>query len=95
MRKIEYRHVLNPSVEYLEQCGRLMLDSSDMSEFLGISQKAITQLASTDRIPGPCRLGLGTCMRWSVLELLEWIEAGCPRRHDWIKLRGRSGRYYS
>lgn len=95
MRKIEYRHVLKPSVEYLEKCGRLMLDSSDMTEFLGISQKAITQLASTDRIPSPCRLGLGTCLRWSALELLEWVEAGCPRRHDWIKQRGRSGRYYS
>lgn len=95
MRKIEYRHVLKPSVEYLEQCGRLMLDSSEMAEFLGISQKVLTQLASTDRIPGPCRLGLGASLRWSVLELLEWVEAGCPRRNDWIKLRGRSGRYYS
>ncbi len=38
---IEYRHVLKPSVEYLEQCGRLMLDSSDMAEFLGISQKVV------------------------------------------------------
>ena len=95
MRKIEYRHVLKPSVEYLERCGRLMLDSGEMAEFLGISQNVLTQLASTDRIPGPCRLGLGACLRWSVLELLEWVEAGCPRRHVWIKLRGRSGRYYS
>ncbi len=49
-----------------------MLDSNDMAEFLGVSQKVFTQLASTDRVPGPCRLGHGTCLRWSVLELLEW-----------------------
>lgn len=95
MRKIEHRHILKPSVEYLEGCGRLMLDSSEMAEFLGVSQKAMMQLASTDRVPGPCRLGFRTCFRWSVLELLEWVEADCPRRRDWIKLRGRSGRYYS
>lgn len=94
MRKIEYRHILKPSVEYLERCGRLMLDSSDMAEFLGVSQSVMTQLASTDRVPGPCRLGLGTCFRWSVLELLEWVEAGCPRRQVWSKQRSRSGRYY-
>jgi predicted DNA-binding transcriptional regulator AlpA len=95
MRKIEYRHILKPCVEYLERCGRLMIDSSEMAKFLGVSQKAMMQLTSTDRVPGPCRLGLGSCFRWSVLELLEWVEAGCPRRRDWIKLRGRSGRYYS
>ena len=94
MRKIEYKNVLRPSVEYLEQCGRLMLDSSEMAAFLGVSEKVMTQLASTDRVPGPCRLGLGTGLRWSVLELHEWIEAGCPRRDTWIKLRRRSGRYY-
>ena len=73
MREIEYRNILRPSVEYLERCGRLMLDSSEMAAFLGVSQKAMTHLASTDRIPGPCRLGLGACLRWSVLELLEWV----------------------
>ncbi len=95
MRKIEYRNVLKPSVEYLEHCGRLMIDSSEMAEFLGVSQSVMTQLASTDRVPAPCRLGLGKCFRWSVLELLEWVDAGCPRRREWIKIRGRSGRYYS
>jgi predicted DNA-binding transcriptional regulator AlpA len=94
MRKIEYRNILKPSVDYLGRCGCLMIDSSEMAEFLGVSQKVMTQLASTDRVPGPCRLGLGTCFRWSVLELLEWVEADCPRRQEWIKQRGQSGRNY-
>lgn len=71
MRKIEYRHFLNPSVEYLKKRARLMLDSNEIAEFLGLSQKVLMQLASTDRIPGPCHLGLGACLRWRVLELLE------------------------
>jgi hypothetical protein len=95
MRKIEYRHVLKPSIEFLEGCGKLMLDSGDMAEFLGVPQKVMTQLAYTDRVPCPCRLGLGTCFRWGVMELLEWVEAGCPRRDKWIEIRGSSGRYYT
>ncbi len=58
MRKIEYRNVLKPSVEYLEHCGRLMIDSSEMAEFLGVSQSVMTQLASTDRVPA--RVGLAS-----------------------------------
>lgn len=93
MRKVEHRRVLKPSVEFLGKCNRLMLDSHGMAEFLGVPHQAMVQLASTDRVPGPCRLGLGRCLRWSVLELLEWIEAGCPRRRKWIEVRGCSGRY--
>ena len=68
-----------------------MLDGRGMAEFLGLSAKATGSLVYTDRIPLPCRLGLGQCYRWSVLELLEWVEAGCPRRTEWIKMRGSSG----
>jgi predicted DNA-binding transcriptional regulator AlpA len=95
MRIIEYRNILKPSVEFLERSGKLMLDSHQMAEFLGVPQRVMVRLASTNRVPGPCRLGLGMCFRWGVLELLEWVEAGCPRRERWIEMRGSSGRYYT
>jgi hypothetical protein len=88
MRQVEYRNVLKPSIEYLERSGSLMLDTSGMAEFLGLSGKAMAQLVHTDRTPLRRRLGLGRCLRWSVLELLEWVEAGCPRRGQWIEMRG-------
>ena len=91
MRTIQYKHVLEPSIEYLESCGSLMLDTAGMAEFLGVTNKTLAQLVYTDRIPLPCRLGLGKCQRWSVLELLEWVGSGCPRRGKWIELRGSSG----
>lgn len=93
MRRIEYRHVLRPSVTYLEQCGRLLLTSREMAEFLGLKHAVLQQLVSTDRILLPVRLGLGKTYRWSVLEVLEWVAAGCPRRGEWIAARGRSGWY--
>ena len=73
----EYRHILNPSVAYLEGCGRLLLDTQGMAEFLGIPAKAVQEMAWTKRLPLPMRLG-GT-MRWSVIALARWVEAGCPR----------------
>jgi hypothetical protein len=91
VRVVEYKNVLKPSVDYLERCGSLMLGTASMSKFLGLSPQVTAQLVYTDRIPLPCRLGLGKCFRWSALELLEWVEAGCPRRTEWIKMRGSSG----
>ena len=91
MRTIRYKHVLRPSIEYLEGCGSLMLGTAGMAGFLGVTSETLTRLVYTDRVPLPCRLGLGKCQRWSVLELLEWVEASCPRRGEWIELRGSSG----
>ena len=41
----EYKHFLKPSVEYLEQCGKLMLDTQDMAAFLGVP---VTKARQTD-----------------------------------------------
>ena len=93
MRHIEYRNTLQPSIAFLEQSEKLLLDSGDLAAFLGVSRAVVQQLVYTDRIPLPVRLGLGKCFRWSVLELLEWVHVGCPRRTRWIEERGRSGWY--
>ena len=87
----EDKQILKPSVEYLERCGKLMLDSHEMASFLRVPADKIQQLISNGRIPLPMRLGLGKCYRWSILEVLEWVEAGCPKRGDWIEQRGWSG----
>ena len=87
-----YQHTLRPSVAYLKTCGMYLLDSKSMAEFLGVSRKVLhQQLVYSDRIPLPVRLGLGKTLRWNVLEMLKWIEAGCPRRTEWIRINGKSG----
>ena len=91
MRPIEYTNIMRPSVEYLEGCESLMVDVRGLAAFLGIPPKKMPQLLCTDRLPLPCRLGLGRCRRWSILELLEWVEVGCPRRAKWIEIRGSHG----
>ena len=93
MRLPVYKYVLKPSVEYLERLDVLMLRTKEMAEFLGVPVKAITSLVGQDRIPLPMKLGIGHCYRWSAFELVEWVQAGCPRRTQWIQMRGRSGWY--
>jgi predicted DNA-binding transcriptional regulator AlpA len=89
--KPEYTHILRPSLAYLEACGKLLLDSRDLAAFLQIPHKTVQQLVYSDRIPLPTKLGLGNCARWNIIELLDWVEAGCPRRAQWMAMRGRRG----
>jgi predicted DNA-binding transcriptional regulator AlpA len=91
MRAIDYTMILRPSVDSLKGCSSLMIDTAGMAAFLGVSSRKINQLACSDRIPIPCQIG--RCIRWNVLELLEWVEAGCPRMGKWIEMRGSSGGY--
>ena len=86
-----YRHVLRPSVDCLREQGRLLIDTKGLADFLGVERKIIQQLIYSDRIPLPVSLGLAESHRWSVIELLECVEAGCPRRTKWIEPRGQSG----
>ncbi len=90
-RRREDAFILKPSVDYLAGCGCLLINPKRMAEFLGIPVAKVHPLASTDRIPVPLRLGFGHSPRWSVLELLEWVAAGCPRRVAWIERIGWSG----
>jgi len=87
----EYKIILRPSVERLLSCNKLMIDATEMGNFLGVTRQRVNHLKWTDRIPVPIRLGGGGCPRWSSFELLEWVAAGCPGRSAWIAHRGWSG----
>jgi len=93
MRSAEYRFDLKPSVDYLERCGVLLLDTRMMAVFLGVPHPVLRRFLYTDRIPLPLKLGMGRCIRWNLIELLEWVHAGCPHRSRWIEMRGSSGWY--
>jgi len=89
MRAIEYVNVLRPSIDYLTTCGKLLLDSRDMAEFLGIPWKAMQQLAYTDRVLGrPADAdrratirGRGTQSLFRLCDSIYWAggEIGCSR----------------
>ena len=87
----EYRIILKPSVEKLLESNKLLVGARTMSDFLDITHTNVRQLMNTDRIPLPIRLGSDHSVRWSTLELLEWVAAGCPGRGKWIDKRGWTG----
>jgi hypothetical protein len=93
MRAIKYRHILKPSVDYLANCGVYWLTTKNMADFLGVPLSRVQQLVYTDRIPLPMKFEFSGAVRWNIFELLDWVEAGCPRRTEWIEMRGSSGWY--
>ena len=90
-RVITYKVIIRPSVEYLSRCGKLLLDTKSMAEFLSLKPSEVQNLLYTDRLPAPVRLGILETQRWNVFELLDWVAAGCPRRGAWIDMHGWSG----
>ena len=64
-----------------------------MAAFLGVPTSKVHQLSYNDRIPLPVKLGLGRCPRWSVFELLEWVQAGYPDKQVevWFQDEARVG----
>lgn len=89
MRQIDYKIIVSPSVDRLREAGTLFLSVPQMADFLGLSKKTVIHLSYTDRMPQPVHMGLGQSLRWSVLELADWVEAGCPRRDEWFENRRR------
>src|SRR5262245_31351405 len=59
------------------------------SALCGRSEASWWRDSSAGRVPRPLKQGGGTY--WRRGELLAWIEAGCPTREAWERLRGRQG----
>lgn len=56
-----------------EQVGRLLG---------GMSLATVDRLSNSGRL-GPKPLKFGKLVRWNRNELVAWIDAGCPPRHEW------------
>ena len=54
-----------------------LLDVQDVAKLLNCSSRTIYRLSSSGRMPRPVRLG--ALVRWRRGELLDWLDAGCPK----------------
>ncbi len=61
----------------------LALPAADAAKLLGISERHLWALHSSGRL-GPLPVRLGRAVRWNRRELADWLDAGCPRRADWL-----------
>jgi excisionase family DNA binding protein len=55
----------------------VLLDVRGVAALLHCSPRHVYRLADGGQMPQPRRLG--SLVRWSRQELLDWIDSGCPR----------------
>ena len=53
-----------------------MFGIRDVAKLLQCSDRHVTNMWKTDRMPPPVKLG--TLVRWPRRTIEDWIEAGCP-----------------
>lgn len=66
----------------------LMVGPKPAARILGVSIAKWHAMNAGGQVPKPVRFG-GRCPRWSVDELRQWIEAGCPSRDQWEKIKAK------
>ena len=65
----------------------LALSAEGSGTMFGVSRAQWWKLHSSGRIPQPVGLG-SKAPRWRVDELRAWLDAGCPDRQTWQRMRG-------
>ena len=53
-----------------------MITVVELARMLKLSPRAVWRLRSAGRMPAPIRLG--GAVRWRLVEIQNWITAGCP-----------------
>jgi predicted DNA-binding transcriptional regulator AlpA len=67
----------------------LLLPVKDVLALVGCGRTLWLSMVSSGRTPAPVRLGRKTM--WRREEILAWVEAGCPAREKWERMRGKRG----
>jgi predicted DNA-binding transcriptional regulator AlpA len=64
----------------------LAVDAKGAARLLGISVSHFFELRAAGKV-GPTPFRLGRSVRYKILELREWVEAGCPGRERWAAMQ--------
>jgi prophage regulatory protein len=66
----------------------IAVDANRLAELLGLSIRTIRRLDSSGKLPRPLRIG--GAVRWRISEVNQWVDAGCPDRAEWDRIRATS-----
>ena len=56
-----------------------------LAVLLNVSETSIRRLDRTGKIP--LVLKIGRSKKWSISEVREWLEEGCPTRQIWLNVK--------
>lgn len=65
----------------------LLLDAKEGARLLGIGERFFWSMHSSGEL-GPLPIRLGKRTLWSKFELENWVKARCPRREEWVTMKG-------
>ncbi|MCY2992376.1 MAG: helix-turn-helix domain-containing protein [Planctomycetota bacterium] len=63
----------------------LLLDTKQVAELLGVGERTLWRWSRSGIAPRP--LKIVKTVRWSAVEVREWVAAGCPREEQWEKMK--------
>jgi predicted DNA-binding transcriptional regulator AlpA len=66
-----------------------LISAKRAAAFCGVSTSSWYRCLSAGKVPAPVKLNGRTL--WRLLELRDWIAAGCPSRQRWEHVRAAAG----
>ena len=63
----------------------LLLSARDLAAMLRLGLRTVRSMDAAGKLPAPVRVG--GSVRWRLDEVRSWINAGCPDRRTWERIR--------
>jgi prophage regulatory protein len=71
--------------ETIESNNDCLINAKGVAKILNVGVSHIYMMRSCGLIPLPIKLG--GSVRWNKLEIIDWINTGCPSLNKWMRLR--------
>ena len=62
-----------------------LLNAHELARILALSVRQIFRLNASGQIPAPVKIG--GSVRWSAIEIQNWIASNTPDRHAWERIK--------
>lgn len=57
-----------------------LVNANQLAEMLAISVRHVWRMKSSGKLPAPIKMG--SCVRWKLQHINDWISMGCPSLED-------------
>lgn len=79
------RNSIDKKSEFDESSNDCLINAKEVAKILNIGVSHIHSMRSCGLLPLPIKLG--GSVRWHKMEIIKWINAGCPPLNKWMHLK--------